>query len=186
IALAVKDDAGAAITVTGAQSGADGVFYGGSNPAQAAAAFNAAAQADAGAKLFGPSALDNPAFAAKLTPAAQQRSYISAPGFLAADLSAAGAKFVSDFKAAYGHAPALGAIFGYEAMAAVLAVLREAGSAANQRPTVVNDFFKLRNRQSVLGTYSLDSKGDPDTGPFVFSRFKDATLVPFKFVQAQG
>lgn len=185
IALAVKDDAAPAITIASSESGADAMFFGGSDPSLAASAFNAAAQTNPGVKLFGPSALDTPTFAAKLTAVAQRDIYISAPGFLPADLNPAGAQFVSAFKTAYGHAPALEAIFGYEAMDAVLAVLREAGSAANQRGTVVKDFFGIRNRSSVLGTYSL-SNGDPNIGPFVFSHFKDGTLVPFKFVQVQG
>ncbi len=186
IALAVKDDASPAITVVSSEGGADAVFYGGSDPSKAASVFNAAVQANPGTKLFGPSALDNATFAAKLTSAAQRGTYISAPGFLPADLSPSGAKFFADFKAAYGHSPALGAIFGYEAMEAVLSVLGEAGSAANQRATVVKDFFRIRDRPSVLGTYSLNSNGDPDIGPFVFSHFKDGTLVPFKFVQSRG
>ncbi len=185
IALAVKDDASPAIAVASSEGGADAVFYGGSDPARAAAAFNAAVQANPAIKLFGPSALDNPTLVAKLTAPSQRAVYISAPGFLPADLDPAGAQFVSAFKTAYGHAPALAAIFGYEAMDAVLAVLREAGSAANQRATVIKDFMGIRNRSSVLGTYSLVN-GSPNIGPFVFSRVKDGTLVPFKFVQVQG
>ena len=185
IALAVKDDAARAITIATSATGADAVFYGGSDAGRAASALNAVAAASPSTKLFGPSALDNPAFAAKLTSAAQRRAYISSPGFLPADLNAQGKRFVADFRAAYGHAPALGAIFGYEAMDAVLAVLREAGAAANQRGTVVKDFRGIRNRSSVIGTYSVIN-GDPNIGPFVFSRFKDGALVPFKFVQVQG
>jgi len=185
IALAVKDDASPAIAVAAGESGADAVFYGGRDPGRAAAALNAAAQANPGVKLFAPSALDTPAFAAKLTGAAQRGAYVSTPGFLPADLNPAGKRFTADFTAAYGHAPALAAIFGYEAMDAVLAVLREAGSAANQRGKVVKDFRAISNRSSVLGTYSLHN-GDPNIGPFVFSRFKDGALVPFKFVQVQG
>ena len=107
---------------------------------------------------------------------------MSVPGFLNADLSPAGRAFVSAFTAAYNHAPAPQAIFGYEAMAAVLSVLKEAGAAADNRTTVVKDFFSIKNRQSVLGTYSINSTGDTSIAPFVFTRLKGGQLVPATFV----
>ncbi len=69
-------------------------------------------------------------------------------------------------------------------MAAVLSVLRQEGSRANNRTTVVHDFFGIKNRQSVLGTYSIDSGGNPSIAPFVFSRLRSGALVPYKFAQA--
>ena len=189
IAAAVKSDAPPAITVSSTQTGADGVFYGASNAAGAAAFFNGVAGTNPAAKLFGPSALDNSVFAAAVDAAARRNVYVSAPGFLPANLTSAGRTFVSDFKASYGHAPALGAIFGYETMAALLAALHQAGSGASDRSTVVRDFFKTNNASvqgTVLPSYSIRSDGDTTLGPFVFSRFKTGQLVPFKFVQVQG
>ena len=75
------------------------------------------------------------------------------------------------------------AIFGYEAMSAVLAVLREAGTAANNRPTVVHDFLSLKDRRRCSGTYSINSDGDTSLAPFVFSRLAHGSLVPFAQVQ---
>jgi ABC-type branched-subunit amino acid transport system substrate-binding protein len=75
------------------------------------------------------------------------------------------------------------AIFGYEAMSAMLAVLREAGSHANNRSTVVHDFLAIKNRPSALGTYSMNSNGDTSIAPFVFSRVRQGKLVPFAQVQ---
>jgi branched-chain amino acid transport system substrate-binding protein len=182
IAAAIKRDVGAAITVTSSQAGADGVFYGGSSIASAARFFASAAAANPSAKLFGPSALDDPSLTAQLA-GTVRNLYISAPGFLKASLTSAGSNFVSAFTAAYGHAPAVQAIFGYEAMAAVLAVLREAGSQANNRSVVVRDFQLLKNRQSVLGTYSMDGNGDTSLTSFVFSRLEHGSLVPFAQVE---
>jgi ABC-type branched-subunit amino acid transport system substrate-binding protein len=187
VALAVRQDASpAGVTVVSSQAGADAVFYGASSATTADRTFDSLAQSSPTAKLFGPSALGGTAFAAGLSADAQPRTYVSAPGFLPKSLTAAGRKFVSDFTAAYHHAPAEEAIFGYEAMAAVMAVLHEAGSSANNRATVVHDFFAIRNRSSALGTYSINVNGDTNLGPFVFSRFKGGTPTPFRFVQVQG
>jgi len=186
LALALTNDAYPSITVVPSESGADAVFYAGSSTTGAVSTFNQAAAANPGVKLFAPSALADDAFVAALSPAAQRSTIISSPGFTAADLPAQGRQFVAAFRAKYGHAPASEAIFGYEAMAAVMAVLREAGSGADNRGTVVSDFFHIKNRSSVLGTYSIDSNGDTNIAPFVFSRVRGGTLTPYKAVQAQG
>jgi ABC-type branched-subunit amino acid transport system substrate-binding protein len=167
-------------------SGADALFDAAA-PANAAAArslFAAVAARDPHAKLFGPSALDSSTFATGLPPGAQV--YVSAPGFLPRDLNAEGKQFVSAFSSAYGHQPALGAIFGYEAVKAVLDVLREAGASANDRSLVIKDFFAIHNRSSALGTYSINSSGDTSLAPFVFSRLRGGSLVPFTSIQLQG
>jgi ABC-type branched-subunit amino acid transport system substrate-binding protein len=196
IAYAVKQDASAdgiavvsgAPTATGvSSSGADALFYGASPGAQASAQalFAAVAQGqNAKFKLFAPSALDTSSLASSLG-STKANLYVSEPGFEPKNLGgSARQRFLTPFEATYGHAPSPEAIFGYEAMSAVLAVLRDAGSQANNRSRVVHDFFAIHNRASVLGTYSINSMGDTNISPFVFSRLSRGTLVPYKFVPA--
>ncbi|MDQ6605882.1 MAG: hypothetical protein M3Z06_04955 [Actinomycetota bacterium] len=185
LALAVKQAAAPSITVATSQSAADAFFYGSDSAATAAHAFSTATTTNPNLKLFGPSALATPALVAGLGSA--KNVYISTPGFLPANLTPAGQQFVSAFKATYHHTPVPGAIFGYEAMSAVLGVLHEAGSGANNRQTVVKDFFALRNPpSSVLGSYAINASGDTSAAPFVFSRPTAGALVPFAFVQPAG
>jgi branched-chain amino acid transport system substrate-binding protein len=182
-----NDAAGASVTVQHSPSGADGAFYAGASPAAAAQAFNQLATAAPSAKLFGPSALASPDFVSALSPAAAQQTEVSSPGFLSSKLPAGAAQsFTTPFRSSFGHAAAPQAIFGYEAMNAVLAVLREAGTSANNRATVVHDFLTLKNRQSVLGTYSIDSAGDTNLGPFVISHVRAGQLQPFRSLQETG
>jgi hypothetical protein len=193
IAHAVREDAASTLAAVEGppdaarfqSSGADGLFYGAGAASSATVArlFEGVATATPGVKLFAPSALDQPAFAASLG-SARLGVYVSSPGFLPGNLVPEGKTFAAAFTAAYGRAPAVDAIFGYEAVQAVLAVLQEAGSSANNRATVVHDFFAIRNRSSALGTYSIDSRGDTSLAPFVFSRLRAGKLVPF--VQLQG
>jgi ABC-type branched-subunit amino acid transport system substrate-binding protein len=185
IASALRHDLSGAISLSATLAGADGAFYGAASPARAARFFNGAALTTPSLKLFGPSALADQSLAADLTPSVRNL-YVSAPGFSTQELTPAGSKFVSDFTAAYGHAPVPQAIFGYEAMAAVLAVVREAGAQANNRTTVVQDFLSLKRSQSVLGPYAIDSNGDTNIAPFVFSRPQGGKLVPVKFLQLSG
>jgi hypothetical protein len=88
--------------------------------------------------------------------------------------------------ARYHHQPVPEAIFGYAAVSAVMAVLRQAGSAADQRATVVRDFMRFRSGSSVLGSYSIDNFGNPTIAPFVFARAQGSTLTPFRAVQVPG
>jgi branched-chain amino acid transport system substrate-binding protein len=161
--------------VSGAAS-ADAVFYGGNTAATAAKALDQAAAAGS-AKLFAPSALYDDAFVDGLSAAGQKNLYVSSPGFTAATLTPAGRQFVTAFRNAYHHVPVPQAIFGYEAMSSVLAVLKEAGTGAGSRATVVNDYRTLHDRQSVLGTYSISSGDTTLTPPFVFGRPRGGALV---------
>ena len=168
-------------------SGADAVFIGASDGTAAARLFNAVAAAEPKLKLFGPTGLDSDTFSAQTSSAAQRNAYISSPGFLPADLTQAGRKFVADFRAAEGREPDQSAIFGYEAMAVVLDVLRRVGSTTPSleanRGDVVKEFFNTKSRPSVLGTYSVNQNGDISIAPYVFSHFKLSKLVPFVAVQ---
>jgi branched-chain amino acid transport system substrate-binding protein len=166
-------------------TGADGMFYGGTDQAAAARAFSSAAGTNPSLKLFGPSALDGPALTSGLG-GGKPNLYISVPGLLSSGLSPAAQAFVSSFRSAYHRAPLPQAFFGYEAVASVIDVLKEAGGSANNRSTVVRDFFAIKNRSSIVGTYSINVNGDTSLGPFVFERLRAGALVPFKFVQAQG
>jgi branched-chain amino acid transport system substrate-binding protein len=186
LAHAVTSDASGTITLASSPSSADGVLYAGGSVAGAAAILDQAVSGNQSVKLFAPSALALNSFAGALSPAAQRNVYVSSPGFGPSDLTSQGQQFVSAFRSAYGHAPGPQAIFGYEAMAAVMAVLHGAGSSAANRSTVVHDFFKIRNRVSALGTYSINKNGDTSIGPFVINRVRSGQLVPYKAVQEQG
>jgi branched-chain amino acid transport system substrate-binding protein len=168
-----------------AGAGDRAVFFGASSETAATRFFDSVVSSDPNVKLFAPSALYDDGFVSGLASAAQRDLYVSSPGFMPGDLTPAGAKFVSDFGSAYGHAPAPEAIFGYEAMAAVLSVIRQAGASATNRKAIVDDFRGLKDRASVLGTYTL-SDGDTNVAPFVFSRPQSGQLTPVKFFSAQG
>ena len=191
LAVEVSGAAKAAGLTSAASSGqAQAYFYGAntSSPSARAGAIRAFDQAAATApssRLFAPSGLHDPSFVSGLSAGAQARLFVSSPGFLPQDLPAAGKTFVTDFTRQYGHAPAPQAIFGYEAMAAVLADLTQAKATASQRATVVADFRSLKRTDSVIGSYSI-SGGDPSIGPFIVARVRGGQLVPFRFFSLGG
>jgi branched-chain amino acid transport system substrate-binding protein len=180
--LTVKSGPASAADVQ--SSGADAVFFGGTSAsAKAAAAFlDAVASSVPKAKLFAPSGLATTAFASALAPGAGRAVYVSAPGYLPADLTPNGTAFETAFKAAYGHAPVPQAIFGFAAMKAILDTLTKAGTSATSRSVVVSDFLSLTVSQSVLGPFKINSSGDTSLAgsAFMFSRVRGGQLVPFK------
>jgi ABC-type branched-subunit amino acid transport system substrate-binding protein len=183
--IAVKTGAPSAAAVK--TSGADGLLYAATDdsPSARTAAvtlLDGLASALPSLKLFAPSGLYDADFASALGQAAAGRLIVSSPGFLPPDLPPAGSQFASAFKAAYGHVPATQAIFGYEAMKALLSVISNAGASGSSRAAIVAEFRSLKNPPPVIGTFSING-GDPNVAPFVFARVRGGRLVPFKFVQ---
>ncbi len=179
IADAVASDARSAGLPVTSPSAAAAVFYGAQSPAAAARFFNRTAATRPRARLFGPSSLNTPGFARALSGAARRNVEVSIPGYLPRDLPAAGRTFVSAFRTAYAHPPNVEAIFGYEAMSALLHVLAQEGRAANDRTSVVRAFLGQRDVHSVLGTYSIDAAGNTTLDAFVFAHVRGGALVPF-------
>jgi branched-chain amino acid transport system substrate-binding protein len=165
------------VTLVSGASDANGIFYGAVDGPRAKLALDQMAASSPGAKLFVPSALYDDTLVAGLSPAAQKNLYVSSPGVPAAGQSAAAKAFTSAFQSSYGHAPQPQAIYGYETMSALLAVLKNLGANANSRAQVVARFRGLKDRQSALGTYSLNS-GDTDVASFVIAHPAGGRLVP--------
>jgi branched-chain amino acid transport system substrate-binding protein len=178
IALEIRQNApSGGLKIVSSAAGADAVFYAGAPDQAATGAVDAAAAASPTAKLFAPSAFYDDAWVAGLSAAAQKRLYVSSPGFLPGSYQGTGAAFVSAFRQAYGHQPQPQAVFGYAAMQALIAGLKQAGANANSRADVTNDVLGLKNQSSALGTYSLNG-GDTNIAPFIFARPVAGKLVP--------
>lgn len=191
--LQVKRGSASASAVGG--FGADGLLLASRSPALARAFIPQAAQSSHGLRVFLPSALYSGSLAAQLGGQVSQL-YADTPGILPRSLPASARTFVRQFSAAYGHAPDPRAIFGYEAVSAVLDTLSKAAGNANNRATVVHDFFAIRNRPpctgaassacSLLGSYSIDSSGDTSLAPLILSRLRGGSLVPLRQLTAAG
>lgn len=182
LSAAIKADAAGMSVRTGppqaspfSSAGADALFFATASQPVARALFTAVAAAHPTAKLFGSSALADPTFAASLG-AARLNLVVSAPGL--APGAAVARQFLHAFQSTYHHVPVPQAVFGYEAMSAVIDVLKESGPGAGNRAAVVHNFFAIRNRQAPIGSYSIDVNGDTSLAPFVFERLRGGRFVP--------
>ena len=129
LAHAVTVDAAPGVPVSTNRSGARAVYYASDEPTDAAKWFDDVATVNPTARLYGPAALDTPAFVQALSTAAAKALTLVVPGVLTKDLTAtARQSYLVPFTTKFGHAPAPSAIFGYAAVDAVFHVLRTAGS----------------------------------------------------------
>ena len=99
-------------------------------------------------------------------------------GPLAPQQLPASADFADLFRSAYDRPPGRFAAYGYEAMAVVLDAIDRADDPLD-RKSVIDSFFATTDRESVLGTYSIDESGDTTlsrVGAYVARA--DGTLAP--------
>jgi branched-chain amino acid transport system substrate-binding protein len=76
------------------------------------------------------------------------------------------------------------AIYGYETMALALDVLKRAGDKANDRAEVVKQLLSTKDRESVLGTYSIDPNGDTTLTDYGLYVIKDGVPTYEKKIEA--
>ncbi|HWH10756.1 MAG TPA: branched-chain amino acid ABC transporter substrate-binding protein [Solirubrobacteraceae bacterium] len=136
---------------------ADCVLFIGDPAPGVAALFGALHAAGPQLKLFGTDALATQSFAASLG-SAHVATHLTAPTLDPSFYGESGDAFYEAYGLRFGGPPDSSAIFGYEAMNAVLSAIDAAGSRS--RAAIVDAFFNINNRVSPLGTYSIDADGD--------------------------
>jgi branched-chain amino acid transport system substrate-binding protein len=89
----------------------------------------------------------------------------------------AGQKFFSDYKSTYNDQnPDPYALYGFETMSLALDAINRAGDKGNDRQAVIDQLFATKDRQSVLGTYSIDQNGDTTTTDYGLYKIDNGQL----------
>jgi branched-chain amino acid transport system substrate-binding protein len=166
-------------------SGADCVFFGGITDNNAVQLFKDLHAAMPSAKLFGPDGVAETAFTTKLGSSVEKSVYVTNPTLDPKLYPASGQEFFKNYKAKYGAEPEAYAIYGYEAMGVLLEAIKNAGDKGNDRASVIAAFFKIKDRESVLGTYSIDENGDTTLSDYGGDRVVDGKLVFDKVIKAK-
>jgi branched-chain amino acid transport system substrate-binding protein len=76
------------------------------------------------------------------------------------------------------------AIYGYETMALALDAIKRAGDKGNDRAEVVKALLATEDRESVLGTYSIDENGDTTLTDYGLYTIKDGIPTYSKKIEA--
>jgi branched-chain amino acid transport system substrate-binding protein len=142
------------------RSHADAMFFGGITRNGASRLWNAVHRRNPRIALFGPEGVTDPAFRRRLSRGAAKRTLLTNPVLDPAAYPPAAQVFSAAFRARFGKTPAPYALQGYEAMSVTLDAIRRAGAQGNDRAAVIAAFRATRDRDSVLGRYSIDENGD--------------------------
>jgi branched-chain amino acid transport system substrate-binding protein len=173
------------------ESGAQAVFFSGLPGAGAVALWQQLHAGDPRLRLLGSSSLTEssvaPAsarasagsFASQLG-AAAGATYLSTPVLPSALYPPAARAVLAQYRAQFHEAAGPYALYGYETMSAVLLAIRRAGSHGNDREAVIDRFFAIRNRDSVLGHYSIQADGDVTLSRYGIDRVLSGRLVFYR------
>jgi branched-chain amino acid transport system substrate-binding protein len=101
-------------------------------------------------------------------------------------LPPAGQDFVERFRREHDREPERYAAYGYEAMAAVLDSIERAGAAGADRTEVIDAFLAITDRESILGTYSIESTGETTLDRLTGYRADRGRARPVSELRAPG
>lgn len=150
-------------------SGADAVFFSGGAGPGSVRLWQQLAAADPHLILLGSDALANAAFTSAIG-AAVAHTYLTTPQLPLSLYPAAARSVLREYARAFGIPASAPALYGYEAMNVTLQAIRAAGSRGNDRLAVVRAFFGIRDRRSVLGSYSVLASGDTTLSEYAVDR----------------
>jgi len=166
-------------------AGADAFFYGGITANNAVQLWGDVFAGNPNIKGFGPDGVAETAFSAKIPASTMKNTFITNPTLPPKLYPPAAQKFFDDFKSKYGHDPEPYAIYGYEDMNAALQAIKNAGDKGNCREDVIKGFFAIKNKPSVLGTYSIDADGDTTITDYGGNLIQNGKLTFDKVIKAQ-
>jgi branched-chain amino acid transport system substrate-binding protein len=164
---------------------ADCMFFGGITDNKAVQVWKDVGAANPNIKMFGPDGVAESAFTTKLPAALQTRTFITNPTLDPKLYPPAAQDFFKTYKEKFGKTPEPYAIYGYEAMQVALLAIQNAGDKGNDRQAVIDEFFKIKDRDSVLGKYSIDENGDTTLSDYGGDKVKGGQLVFDKVIKAQ-
>jgi branched-chain amino acid transport system substrate-binding protein len=139
------------------------------------------------AKLYGPDGVAESGFADSkeggIPASVAKRTKVTVATLDPESYPPEGQEFFTQFESEYGEKnPDPYAIYGYEAANLVLDAIERAGSTSKE--DVLKALFDTKDRQSVLGTYSIDENGDTTLTDYGVYTIEDGELTFDKTVKA--
>lgn len=173
-----------------ASEGVDCFLFTGVTANNAVQVFKDVSAAIPNAKLFGDDGLPDPAFfdpkQGGLPAPVAEKVLLTVPTVPESAYPPAAKEFFKAYKAAYGNAPGTYAIYTYEAANLIIDAITAAGDKGNDRDAVLKQLFATKDRDSVLGRYSITKTGDTTNRAEGVYGIKDAQLDYKRTITAKG
>jgi len=166
-------------------SGADCMFFGGITQNKGVQLWKDVHAVNPQLKLFGPDGVAESAFSTKIGSSAEKMTYITNPTLDPKLYPPAAQDFFRTYRQKFGRTPEPYAIYGYEAMKLALLAIQNAGDKGNDRQAVIDAFFNIKDRSSVLGKYSIDENGDTTLTDYGANRVENGELTFDKVIKAK-
>jgi branched-chain amino acid transport system substrate-binding protein len=167
-----------------AGSAAQAVVYSGRGSEGAAQLWRALHAAAPRLALLGASSALLESFTSQLGAAASS-TYLTTPVLAAGLYPPAGQRVLAEYRRQFGSEGSGYALYGYEAMSLVLNAIRRAGSHGNDRRAVIAKLLSTRNRDSVLGRYSVQPNGETTLSRFAVDRVVSGRAVFYREIPAR-
>ncbi len=136
--------------------------------------------------LLGSSSMANQAFVAKLEGAGSV-TYLTTPLLPESFYPASGRRVLAQYRHLFGGEAGPYVLYGYEAMSVVLNAVYRAGARGNNRAAVIAAFFRTtRDRNSVLGTYSIEPDGETTLTPYGVDDVRNGRLSFYRAIDTSG
>jgi branched-chain amino acid transport system substrate-binding protein len=169
-------------------AGADCFVYAGITANNAVQLYKDFAAALPDAKLYGPDGVAESGFVdpkeGGIPADVQARVKVSVATLNPESYPPEGQEFFKAYSEKYGEdQPDPYAIYGYEAMNLALDAIER--SKTGEKADIIKALFSTKDRNSVLGTYSIDENGDTTLTDYGIYSVKDGNLVFDKTVKAQ-
>jgi branched-chain amino acid transport system substrate-binding protein len=163
------------------KSGAQAVFLAGGPGVGTVSLWSQLHAADPHLLLLGSSTMAGESFTSRIG-AAAANTYVTTPILPTSLYPPSAQRVLHDYRDEFGVAAESYALYGYEAMSVVLDSIRRAGAKGNDRQAVIDQFFAIRNRDSVLGRYSIEADGETTLSPYGVDRVVNGRTVFYRAI----
>jgi branched-chain amino acid transport system substrate-binding protein len=163
-----------------AESGAQAVFFAGGTGTGTVALWKQLHGADPNLLLLGSSDMVNSEFTSEIGAEAGANTYLTTPILPVSLYPRAAVPVLARYRGQFGEAGSAYALYGYETMSVALLAIRRAGVRGNDRQAVVSQFFAIRDRDSVIGRYSIEADGETTLSSYGSDRVENGRAVFYR------
>ena len=129
--------------------------------------------------LLGSSSMAGEAFTSQID-AAGTKTYLTTPVLPARLYPSPAQKVLGRYLKTFGAEGGAYSLYGYEAMTLVLDAIRAAGARGDDRQTVIDNVFATKDRNSVIGRYSIEASGETTLPSYGVDRVAEGRPVYYR------